>query len=59
MVFYEGRAPRGRKTEWKMNEYKAMEEEEAASYSYGGHPRVQTIYYILYIYYDQFRSSIC
>lgn len=33
MVFYEGRAPRGRKTEWKMNEYKAMEEEEAASYS--------------------------
>jgi len=49
MVFYEGRAPRGRKTEWKMNEFKAMEEEAEASYSNGGHPRVQTIYYILYI----------
>ncbi|KAK4791068.1 hypothetical protein SAY86_031481 [Trapa natans] len=24
MVFYEGRAPRGRKTKWKMNEYKAI-----------------------------------
>ena len=26
MVFYNGRAPNGRKTEWKMNEYKAIEE---------------------------------
>lgn len=25
MVFYNGRAPNGRKTEWKMNEYKALE----------------------------------
>ncbi|MBA0746824.1 hypothetical protein Gogos_009307 [Gossypium gossypioides] len=25
MVFYNGRAPNGRKTEWKMNEYKAFE----------------------------------
>ncbi|KAH1122023.1 hypothetical protein J1N35_005183 [Gossypium stocksii] len=24
-VFYNGRAPNGRKTEWKMNEYKAFE----------------------------------
>jgi hypothetical protein len=24
MVFYQGRAPAGRKTTWKMNEYKAV-----------------------------------
>ncbi|KAK1275614.1 NAC domain-containing protein 90 [Acorus gramineus] len=29
MVFYEGRAPTGRKTKWKMNEYRALEEERA------------------------------
>ncbi|KAK1323553.1 NAC domain-containing protein 90 [Acorus calamus] len=27
MVFYEGRAPTGRKTKWKMNEYRALEDE--------------------------------
>ncbi|XP_050381861.1 NAC domain-containing protein 90-like [Argentina anserina] len=27
MVFYTGRAPNGSKTEWKMNEYKVMEED--------------------------------
>ncbi|KAL4354921.1 hypothetical protein GQ457_06G010400 [Hibiscus cannabinus] len=26
MVFYNGRAPNGRKTEWKMNEYKALDD---------------------------------
>ncbi|XP_058088221.1 NAC domain-containing protein 90-like [Magnolia sinica] len=26
MVFYEGRAPTGKKTKWKLNEYKALEE---------------------------------
>ncbi|XP_041025085.1 NAC domain-containing protein 90-like [Juglans microcarpa x Juglans regia] len=31
MVFYHGRAPNGRKSEWKMNEYKAIEGEESAS----------------------------
>ncbi|CAI9780232.1 unnamed protein product [Fraxinus pennsylvanica] len=31
MVFYEGRAPNGRKTSWKMNEYKAIELGEASS----------------------------
>lgn len=31
MVFYQGRAPAGRKTEWKMNEYKAIETEASAS----------------------------
>ncbi|CAL9026381.1 unnamed protein product [Prunus brigantina] len=29
MVFYNGRAPHGRKTEWKMNEYKAIEAHHA------------------------------
>lgn len=27
MVFYKGKAPTGRKTKWKMNEYRAIEEE--------------------------------
>ncbi|KAL7247750.1 hypothetical protein ACSBR2_002620 [Camellia fascicularis] len=31
MVFYRGRAPTGRKTEWKMNEYKAIEGEAPSS----------------------------
>ncbi|KAF5954063.1 hypothetical protein HYC85_006919 [Camellia sinensis] len=31
MVFYIGRAPTGRKTEWKMNEYKAIEGEAPSS----------------------------
>ncbi|XAR69779.1 hypothetical protein NMG60_11001498 [Bertholletia excelsa] len=31
MVFYEGRAPAGRKTQWKMNEYRAIEEEASSS----------------------------
>ncbi|KAL7170440.1 hypothetical protein ACSBR2_035346 [Camellia fascicularis] len=31
MVFYRGRAPTGRKTEWKMNEYRAIEGEASSS----------------------------
>ncbi|KAK6944065.1 NAC domain [Dillenia turbinata] len=31
MVFYNGRAPQGRKTDWKMNEYKAIEGEVAST----------------------------
>ncbi|CAH2075772.1 unnamed protein product [Thlaspi arvense] len=38
MVFYQGRAPTGRKTEWKMNEYRAIEGE--ASSSSGAVPKV-------------------
>ncbi|KAF7149064.1 hypothetical protein RHSIM_Rhsim03G0070100 [Rhododendron simsii] len=30
MVFYKGRAPTGTKTEWKMNEYRAVDEESAS-----------------------------
>ncbi|PSR98524.1 NAC domain-containing protein [Actinidia chinensis var. chinensis] len=33
MVFYNGRAPNGSKTEWKMNEYMAIHEGEASSSS--------------------------
>ena len=33
MVFYNGRAPNGTKTEWKMNEYKAIDGEVSASTS--------------------------
>ncbi|XVE96376.1 hypothetical protein REPUB_Repub02eG0215900 [Reevesia pubescens] len=31
MVFYNGRAPNGRKTEWTMNEYKAIDEAAASN----------------------------
>ncbi|KAM5585068.1 hypothetical protein ABKV19_004455 [Rosa sericea] len=31
MVFYKGKAPTGRKTKWKMNEYRAIEETAAPS----------------------------
>ncbi|XVE61447.1 hypothetical protein DITRI_Ditri06bG0040800 [Diplodiscus trichospermus] len=31
MVFYNGRAPSGKKTEWKMNEYKAIEGEATSA----------------------------
>ncbi|XP_052173614.1 NAC domain-containing protein 90-like [Diospyros lotus] len=31
MVFYRGRAPAGRKTEWKMNEYRAIDGEASSS----------------------------
>ncbi|XXG41617.1 hypothetical protein AAC387_Pa01g2049 [Persea americana] len=31
MVFYEGKAPTGKKTKWKVNEYKALEEASTSS----------------------------
>lgn len=41
MAFYKGRVPNGRKTQWKMNEYKATEAAAVScSSSTGAHPRV-------------------
>ncbi|XP_047260665.1 NAC domain-containing protein 90-like, partial [Capsicum annuum] len=33
MVFYKGKAPSGKNTKWKMNEYRAIEKETNCSYS--------------------------
>lgn len=38
MVFYKGKAPAGRKTKWKMNEYRAIE--HVADPSSGDFPMV-------------------
>ena len=46
MVFYKGRAPNGRKTEWKMNEYKAI---EAAASSNGVTPTVRN-HMLIFLY---------
>lgn len=40
MVFYNGRAPNGRKTKWKMNEYKSIEGETSSSSSSTVLPKV-------------------
>lgn len=45
MVFYTGRAPLGRKTEWKMNEYKTIEGE--AFSSTGANPTVRQNHCVL------------
>lgn len=47
MVFYEGRAPTGRKTKWKMNEYRAIQNE--ADSSSNPTPKVH-IYVCIYMY---------
>ncbi|KAI3471911.1 hypothetical protein Pfo_028599 [Paulownia fortunei] len=41
MVFYVGRAPSGRKTVWKMNEYKVIESDEASSSSTAANPQLR------------------
>ncbi|KAF7142798.1 hypothetical protein RHSIM_Rhsim05G0037500 [Rhododendron simsii] len=35
MVFYEGKVPSGRKTEWKMNEYRAIHQETSTPFGCG------------------------
>lgn len=40
MVFYNGRAPYGKKTEWKMNEYKISEGDASSSSSTTAIPSV-------------------
>lgn len=41
MVFYRGKAPAGKKTKWKMNEYRAID--QAAGGSTGNIPQVSTL----------------
>ncbi|KAI3447438.1 hypothetical protein Pfo_004103 [Paulownia fortunei] len=41
MVFYEGRAPNGRKTVWKMNEYKVFDSDHEASSAAGANLQVR------------------
>ncbi|XWS59453.1 hypothetical protein CRYUN_Cryun08bG0123200 [Craigia yunnanensis] len=47
MVFYKGRAPNGRKTEWKMIEYKAI---EAAASSNGATPTLRDEFSLCRVY---------
>ncbi|KAK9279047.1 hypothetical protein L1049_012722 [Liquidambar formosana] len=49
MVFYEGKAPTGRKAIWKMNEYKAIEE-EAATQSCSPIPKLRHEFSLCRIY---------
>ncbi|XP_061954234.1 NAC domain-containing protein 90-like [Populus nigra] len=49
MVFYNGRAPNGQKTDWKMNEYKAIKEEEASSSS-GAYPKLREEFSLCRVY---------
>ncbi|KAJ6745968.1 putative proteinC TRANSCRIPTION FACTORS 60 [Salix koriyanagi] len=49
--------PNGRKTEWKMNEFKAMEEveeEEEATLSNGGHTRLRQEFSLCRVYKNKF-----
>ncbi|KAF2307657.1 hypothetical protein GH714_030645 [Hevea brasiliensis] len=48
MVFYEGRVPNGRKTEWKMNEYKAIQGEVSSPAS--AHPVLKQEFYLCRVY---------
>jgi hypothetical protein len=43
MVFYCGRAPNGKKTDWKMNEYKAIQLDHEAFSSNKLEPKVRAI----------------
>ncbi|KAL9428143.1 hypothetical protein AB3S75_030185 [Citrus x aurantiifolia] len=50
MVFYGGRAPNGRKTEWKMNEYKAIDAEASTSSSSATPPPVRHEFSLCRVY---------
>lgn len=53
MVFYTGKAPTGRKTKWKMNEYKAVDETVNVSTI----PKV--VYVYIYCVLDHITKKIC
>ncbi|KAG8647009.1 NAC domain-containing protein 90 [Manihot esculenta] len=51
MAFYKGRVPNGRKTQWKMNEYKATEAAAVScSSSTGAHPRLRKEFSLCRVY---------
>ncbi|KAJ7971662.1 putative NAC domain-containing protein [Quillaja saponaria] len=50
MVFYIGRAPNGTKTEWKMNEYKAIKGEASSSSSSSAIPMVRQEFSLCRVY---------
>ncbi|GAV72893.1 NAM domain-containing protein [Cephalotus follicularis] len=50
MVFYNGRAPNGSKTEWKMNEYNAIEGQVSSSRSNGAIPTLRKGFSLCRVY---------
>ncbi|KAJ8639828.1 hypothetical protein MRB53_016522 [Persea americana] len=46
MVFYEGRAPLGKKTKWKLNEYRALEEATSS----GANPQLRNEFSLCRVY---------
>ncbi|ONK57471.1 uncharacterized protein A4U43_C09F850 [Asparagus officinalis] len=54
MVFYTGRAPGGRKTKWKMNEYRALQQDVASLAS--GAPKLHSEFSLCRVYLGTLRS---
>ncbi|XP_058204864.1 NAC domain-containing protein 96-like [Rhododendron vialii] len=50
MVFYKGRAPTGTKTEWKMNEYRAVDGESASPSSLSATPKLREEFSLCRVY---------
>ncbi|KAK2364414.1 hypothetical protein P8452_67378 [Trifolium repens] len=50
MVFYSGRAPNGKKTDWKMNEYKAIQLDHEASSSNKLEPKLRQEFSLCRVY---------
>lgn len=59
MVYYEGRAPHGRKTEWKMNEYKAIDAEAPTSNTSNPPVFVILIHFLYLFSLNTMLMSIC
>ncbi|URE23926.1 No apical meristem (NAM) protein [Musa troglodytarum] len=63
MVFYLGRAPSGTKTQWKMNEYRALDESATSTIHWSAPPKViitsimQPIHFILLLLHPSSSSS--
>ncbi|EEF31871.1 NAC domain-containing protein, putative [Ricinus communis] len=50
MVFYKGRAPKGHKTDWKMNEYKAIQRETSSSTAANANPKLREEFSLCRVY---------